>query len=340
MPDRIDASASAEDYILLFGMPRSGTTWIGKLFDSHPDVLYRHEPDTWRPLSFSRYPGLADAQDCCDELRSFVAAMPRMNSVRVAGKKPLFPKSYMSGLRSKSLSAAVELARLGSRVYAEFPVWFHPSTNADRERRIVWKSIESLGRMGVVLALCEDARAIQILRHPCGYIASVKRGLASHRFTYQDSGSDDYGIFTAVENTPLGQRYNLSREYLRSLTNEERMAWRWVLINEKAWDDSQHSGRYLCVHYEDICADPLSGIQSMFSFAGLEMNDQTRSFIGQSTHSDQGSYYSVFKDASRAAWRWREELDAETVERVMAIVGTSRIGARYATMVAPDERVL
>ena len=31
--------------ILLFGMPRSGTTWLGKIFDSHPQVLYRHEPD-------------------------------------------------------------------------------------------------------------------------------------------------------------------------------------------------------------------------------------------------------------------------------------------------------
>lgn len=29
--------------ILLFGLPRSGTTWLGKLFDSHPDTLYRHE---------------------------------------------------------------------------------------------------------------------------------------------------------------------------------------------------------------------------------------------------------------------------------------------------------
>jgi len=32
--------------ILVFGMPRSGTTWLGKIFDSHMDLIYLHEPDS------------------------------------------------------------------------------------------------------------------------------------------------------------------------------------------------------------------------------------------------------------------------------------------------------
>ena len=34
------------EMIVIFGSPRSGTTWLGKLFDSHPDVFYLHEPDS------------------------------------------------------------------------------------------------------------------------------------------------------------------------------------------------------------------------------------------------------------------------------------------------------
>ena len=30
--------------ILVFGMPRSGTAWIGKLFDGHPDALSKAVP--------------------------------------------------------------------------------------------------------------------------------------------------------------------------------------------------------------------------------------------------------------------------------------------------------
>ncbi len=37
--------------VLVFGMPRSGTTWLGKIFDSHPETLYRHEPDAWGRLN-------------------------------------------------------------------------------------------------------------------------------------------------------------------------------------------------------------------------------------------------------------------------------------------------
>ena len=40
--DRIDGTG----IILIAGMARSGTTWIGKIFDSHRRNLYRHEPDS------------------------------------------------------------------------------------------------------------------------------------------------------------------------------------------------------------------------------------------------------------------------------------------------------
>src|ERR1700712_4231116 len=33
------------DMIFIFSSPRSGSTWLAKAFDSHPDTLYLHEPD-------------------------------------------------------------------------------------------------------------------------------------------------------------------------------------------------------------------------------------------------------------------------------------------------------
>ena len=39
------ASDGTERVVFVLGGARSGTTWLAKILDSHPDVLYRHEPD-------------------------------------------------------------------------------------------------------------------------------------------------------------------------------------------------------------------------------------------------------------------------------------------------------
>ena len=67
--------------ILLFGMPRSGTTWLGKIFDSHPLVLYRHEPDTWQRLTdVPIVAGRVTTPTYATRLRAFVEA-PRLAGV-------------------------------------------------------------------------------------------------------------------------------------------------------------------------------------------------------------------------------------------------------------------
>src|SRR4026207_2139032 len=83
--------------ILLFGQPRSGTTWIGKIFDSHPNTLYRHEPDSGSTLK--NLPLIASVADCHKHrstVTHFVDRLALLNNPRSAGTLPIFPKSYLS----------------------------------------------------------------------------------------------------------------------------------------------------------------------------------------------------------------------------------------------------
>ena len=34
-----------DDFVLVVGLARSGTSWLGKILDSDPSVLYRYKPD-------------------------------------------------------------------------------------------------------------------------------------------------------------------------------------------------------------------------------------------------------------------------------------------------------
>src|SRR5574340_1411268 len=106
--------------ILLFGMPRSGTTWIGKIFDSHPDTLYRHEPDSWGRLN--AIPLMAPVEqdtEYAPSIRDFCARLPGMQLTKVAASTPIFPKNYHSPLRHQLFRLNVVASKAAARLFGE-----------------------------------------------------------------------------------------------------------------------------------------------------------------------------------------------------------------------------
>lgn len=314
--------------ILLFGMPRSGTTWLGKIFDSHPETLYRHEPDSWGRLN--AVPLLAEveaAEACRDDVARFVAELPSIRAVKVSATLPVFKKRYYSGFDHYLQLASVKGAKAAAKLVGEFPV---PLPRPKGEAPVmVWKSIESLGRLGVLSRLYPQASGIHILRHPCGYVASVKRGEAKRKFSDHGSASEDYGVFHHLLNTNQAKRRGLTEQDLRAMQPIERLAWRWLLYNEKAMDDIEQAPNCRTVRYEDVCKDPEAATRAMFEFCGLDWNQQTAAFVGASTASERESYYSVYKDPLRAANKWRQELTEEETRLVWAVVENTRPGQMY-----------
>lgn len=310
--------------ILIFGMPRSGTTWIGKLFDSHPDTLYRHEPDSVLKLSLPLFPEKQDASKYRDELQSFVASLPRMRSPEVVGKQPLFPKNYLCAAALAMYRASVMAAKAGSRIRRHFPCVYRPTAFGHERARLVWKSIESSGRLGICVDALPDARAIHLMRHPCGYVASILRGEAGRRFGDLTPVSDRTWLLKMLLATSTGKAHGLTLDDLKRLTPEERLAWCWVLIHEKMLADATDDERVLTIRYEDVCADPFAATRRMFEFAGLDWSSQTEAFISTSTEEVDAGYYSVFKDPHAAAQRWRCELAPPVIDRIMRVLrGTS-----------------
>lgn len=315
--------------ILIFGLPRSGTTWIGKLFDSHPDTLYRHEPDSVHRLAMPMFPDPGDAERYRQLLEKFMATLPGMRSLKIVGKQPLFPKTYQSGIALAAYRVSTALAKTAGRVFPDVLVPYTPVATGYERRRLIWKSIESLGRLGVCLEALPGVRAMHILRHPCGYAASVLRGEADHRFAGNTPTSEDYGIFEMLLATAPARDRHLTLDELKALTPGERLAWLWVLTQEKVLADSSGSKDALLIRYEDICAHPLSETRRMFEFAGLSWDDQTETFISASTTEAQRDYYSVFKNPAISARRWRSELAPQTIEKILRILQSSPMRQFY-----------
>ena len=315
--------------ILIFGLPRSGTTWIGKLLDSHPDTLYRHEPDSVYRLAMPLFPEMHEAGRYRQELEQFVAALPDMRILKIVGKQPLFPKNYHSSPALAAYRASATFVKFAGRILPGMPMPYRPTGAGFEQRCLVWKSIESLGRLGVCLEALPGAWAIYLLRHPCGYVASVLRGEAGHRFAERTPASEDYGIFEMLLATASARNRGLTMDDLKKTTPEERLAWSWVLTQEKVLADTRNSDRILPVRYEDVCGSPVAETRRMFEFAGLSWHPQTQAFITASTTRPQQDYYSVFKNPAASAERWRSDLSSQVIGRVLRILERSELHRFY-----------
>lgn len=316
--------------ILLFGLPRSGTTWIGKIFDSHPDTLYRHEPDSWGRLN--NIPLLVERgaeAKYCDRVASFVEALPVMRETKVSATLPVFKKSYLSAFQYTLFKGFIRTAKMIARVKGECRVPRLIDIGEYENIHIVWKSIESLGRLGLIMECMPDSRAVHIIRHPCGQIASILRGEASRRFTSGTLQSEDYGIYRLLSETEQAKRRGLQLEKFREMSSVERLAWRWVIFNEKAMEDAGDDEKKIILRYEDMCHDPFSYTEKILDDMGLAIKQETIEFIKQSTVNEISSYYSIYKDSRTSANRWINELPRGDVSKIMDIVSGSTPGQWY-----------
>ncbi len=325
--------------IMIVGAPRSGTSWLGKIFDSHPDVLYRHEPD--HVLADPRLPFLI-ASDETERYVPIAAEYAKRlllsHSLKSAAHLPSFSKSYYSrptALTHESLIRALKwMEKLSGRSLSALPVpdLFNPET--DPRLRIVVKSVSARGRAATFLKAMPGAHFVFLLRHPCGQIASALRGLRTGKMFV------DPFIETTLA-TPAARRLGLQRADLQNMPLAGQLAWQWVSLNELALEAFEgHENARLTV-YEDLCADPVSHAKELLAFAGLDWNRQTEDFIRRSTsYSGAERYYSVFRNAISSVSKWRSELPEDDQRIILDVVSHSRLAAHWPDIQAAGQAAI
>lgn len=304
--------------IFVLGMPRSGTTWLGKLFDSHPDVRYLHEPDiAIRPTNLPVFIPCGDTH--ADEMTLWLDRWLHTNHPRVVTTVPVFAKrgDRFFGVRR----AAVRSRRLIYHVASSYMGWEWRAAARVRQPwgRPVLKSVNMLGRLPAVLAARPDARVVHLIRHPAGQCASQLRALS------RDSGSVEVSALSA-SSTYLAR--GLSDAELAAATPLEKLAWKWACFNDEAIAVSDH--RVLSVRYEDLVDDPEQVLARVFDFCGLSMPKQTIDFLASIRMApEKEGGYSVVRDPQRAAWGWRKYLSEPEMARLQRVVAGTRSGAMF-----------
>ncbi len=308
-----------ERLTLILGGPRSGTTWLAKIFDSHPDVLYRHEPDTvLRDWSFPPVCPPEEVGRHAAAARQYLCRLVESRSLKSAGSLPIFAKSFHTPAVRRSRGAliwglrAVERLPLLGRAARE---WSIPDLLrggvADANPRIVIKSVSSSGRAGLFAEALPRCRIVFILRNPYGQVASMLRGALLGKFNGVAGPIDE------VLAASLSRRYGLTARRLAQMPLGERLAWHWAVLNETAIGALRDLPRARIVRYRDLVIDPTACARSLFEFAGLGWHEQTERFIAaSSTYAGLERYFQIFRNGSAPVEKWRRELSPGVVTAI------------------------
>jgi hypothetical protein len=310
----------ASDAILVLGAPRSGTTWLGKIFDSHPHVLYRHEPDYTHPAPAHTDEGM---------LRATVNTWIGQHDLRSAGKFPFFRKSWESApgfalryVLSRALITAAGLPAFRSAL-AQSSLPDAAAFDEAPGLRAVWKSVAWCQGAGVFARSLPNSRTILLLRHPCGQIDSLLRGARQRRFDLQGGADMPFDEELTIR---FAAGRGVSNAEFQTLSDAAKYAWAWLAFNETAFAALAEQPNARIVRYEDLCSRPEAVTRDLFTFTGLDWSPSTANFLAKSTRGGRKSrYYSVFQDTIVVASRWREDMAPQDQAAVGAVVRSSAL---------------
>ena len=317
--------------IFIFGAPRSGTSWLGKIFDSHPDPLYRAEPD--KELRNTDIPFLCSDQDIPvfqEATARYTEELMDVHNSNALGSPPFLRKAYHSDIQNAVRKTTIYTVKSLGRIkglsgpFGNINVPDFADYSGNTGIVPVIKSVGSMGWGGLYLAGMPDAKAIIIVRHPCGHIASVISGRRTRNLPLS------VALGGIGETKPAKDR-GMDQKTLENLPLLDQLAWRWLVLNDMAIYQAAASENSLVLKYEDLCAVPAA--RRLFEFSKLSWAQQTKNFVAESTASRNRygtGYFSVNCDPLVAAMKWKEQLSKDEVATIRDFVMESQAGQLFA----------
>jgi hypothetical protein len=184
---------------------------------------------------------------------------------------------------------------------------------------LVIKSVSSMNRAPLFLAVAPEARIVHLVRHPCSQIASRLRGRKLKLI-------DGHTFVPALARTRLATRLGLDEATMAALPLEGQMACQWTIQNTMVHEALADDPRYRLVLYEDLCRAPQAVARELFDWCGLDWPAQTEGFLETSTAGGQERYFGVVRDSLAEIGKWRRQLDEAQIRAITDVVERTALG--------------
>ncbi|KAG9272003.1 carbohydrate sulfotransferase 1 [Astyanax mexicanus] len=337
---------SRKTHVLILATTRSGSSFVGQLFNQHSDVFYLFEP--LYHVQTTLIPHYTHSRNTADRRVMLGASRDLLRSLYDCDL--YFLESYFKPQPANHTTDKL-FRRGASRALCSPPVCdaFSPSepyidegecirkcsslnlslaVESCRERRHVAIKTVRIPEIADLRALIEDPRlnlkVVHLVRDPRGILSSR---IETFRDTYRL-----WRIWRATGRKPynldLTQLSTVCEDMLRSTTTgSSRPLWL--------------RGRYILVRYEDLARNPLQKTTEIYDFLGLPMEKSVEEWIRNNTRGSNDisakHKYGTVRDSAANAESWRLKLSHEIVEHTQTVCQQVLEELGYKPVNSPEE---
>ncbi len=290
---------------------RSGSKWMLRLFDFHPETLCRNEPERMTPA-------LKDpATTSWEEWeRTAMDVGPRIGFV---DRPPAKPKAYMRGWVKTSRADRVLYTRTlqkitGRHPEAKFPRVFYDADAVARAQRVL-KVINARHFICRLLTETEHVPVVHMVRHPGGMLNSWLRRFAP---TQDQEGLLERQRQILRDIHQLDPSFVAVSGPVEGKDLVELKLWCWRHAQDAMLLAGSAHPRYATVVFEDLSQNPLDVMKPIYAMCGLEYTDAMRDLIRQET-----------ERSSEIAAAWKDRMPPERVNLIERVLDSSRVAAVF-----------
>ncbi|XP_072292913.1 carbohydrate sulfotransferase 3a [Eucyclogobius newberryi] len=330
-----------QKHILLLATTRTGSSFVGELFNQHgDDMFYLYEP-LWhveRMLASAAEGNNATAQGgiyrdvlqglfVCDfiPLERFIYPSPKEHVTAMLFRRESSLSLCEEPVCTPPVKDVVESYHCKIRRCGPLNLTLAAESCLSKQHHAI-KTVR-IRQLDSLQPLVEDPRLdiriIQLVRDPRAILAS--RMVAFSMYQTWKTWAHDGQV---PEDDEVVKRLQGNCDNIRMSAEVGLRQPHWL------------RGRYMLVRYEDIARNPMEKAQEMYRFTGIPFSDKARDWIVRNTQTTSGpsGVYSTQKNSSEQVEKWRFSIPFTLVQVVQKVCGpTMRL---FGYKLVHDEKTL
>lgn len=280
-------------------MPRSGTTWAGRMIGLAPFVRYVHEP-----FNISNHPCHCGVRF---DYRYYYLSSQNAHKFYEHLKHTIYPAYRWIGFLNFMTRIWRDKRIRSSTNYLQSYL-FHRPLVKDPIAVFSAGTLADLFHMDVVA----------LIRHPAAVVSSYKTlnwKVPFSHFLHQPGLLEDYL-------TPFRSSIEDFAKNEYDIVDQAALLWKLIYSTIIQYQETRSD--WIFVRYEDLASDPVDGYQNLFAQLNLPFSERIRSTIQAHSLQDLPSNainpYAIKQNPQQAASKWKEGLSAAEVARIRSRV--------------------